>query len=661
MLSIFDISFWLYFFAFSIAVFFTFFIPGDLLVGKFNLSLFQRIVIGVVVGMVLFAWQGMLVGYMHLRELSYVYLLVVFMAWIKHMGKIDFFQSIKSIQIAIKTNLLLIIVICLGMFIQLSSVWTVAAPDQKGLFFCCGNVSDTIFHLSLTNELVKHFPPFEPGMFGVEVKNYHYFSNLVVAEFIRIWKLPLIITQYQFFMLFISLFLGFSAIVFSQILKMGKKFTFWLTFFLYFGGDLTFLLVSFIRREIQFNMSSLEDGAKFLVNPPRAFSIVIFFIGVSLLILWLKKKNLITGILAMFMLGSLVGFKIYTGIFALIGLAFLGLYFLTQKSFQKVIIILFAFLASAIMYIPVNVNSGGLYFTGFYLFENFIVQPWLMLDRLELARRIYLDHHSWLRVIQYEAIFFLIFTFCVFGTKLIGLIQTKKSLSFFPKEINIFLISGIIVSSIAGFFFQQYSGGANTFNFLVSVFIIGSIYSTLGISYFLEKIGNKGKILIIVVIVVLTVPRVLYQVIVNVSDITERKGFFIDNYELESVKYIREKTLDNAMIMVNYEKFKADADSPYISFLTNRAMFLSGLRTELEGHGIDYSKRKAIVDELLSSTDSARVATLLQQSSIDYLYLSPSDIVIATVSAEFTKTVFQNTRVKLLEVSKDKISTYLKH
>ena len=106
-----------------------------------------------------------------------------------------------------------------------------------------------------------------------------------------------------------------------------------------------------------------------------------------------------------------------------------------------------------------------MYFTGLSLFENFIVQPWMMLDRLELARRIYLEHRSWLRVIQYEVIFAFIFIATVFGTKLLGLFQTRKSLSRLPIELHIFLISGMAVSVILGLFFQQYTGGSNTFNF----------------------------------------------------------------------------------------------------------------------------------------------------------------------------------------------------
>lgn len=662
MLSIFDISFWLYFFAFSIVVFFAFFIPGDVFLKRLSLSVFQRIVLGIIVGMVLWAWQGFILGYLHARWLSYIYLAAALLLWLKFNFNFEkkIFNKIDRAKLK-KIDLLLIVIIFLGTFIQLSAVWFTGALYKDGLYFCCGNIADSILQIALTNQVVKQIPPFEPGMFGVIVQNYHYWGNLVTGELIRVFNLPLISTQYQYFTLLLSLLLGLSAIAFSQIASLGKNYIRWLVFFLYLGGDLIFAFVSFMRKELNFEMSSLEDGAKFLVNPPRAISIIVFFAALSLLVLWIKKRNIHAGLLTVLLLGSLIGFKVYTGIFALSGALALFCYFVIKRDFRAVTLFSLVFIISAIIYLPVNRDAGGLYFTGLYLFENFIVQPWMMLHRLELARRIYLEHKSYLRIMQYELIYIFLFIITIFGTKLLGFLQTRRSLSLLPKELNIFLITGIIVSIVVGFFFQQKAGGANTFNFLVSVFIIGSVYSALACAYFLEKIKNKVKFILIAILIVLTVPRVLHQTISNVKNIIKPNYLMVDSNELDSIKYIQENTAPGAIIMVNYEKFKLDAKSPYLSFLANRPMYLSGLVHELSDHGIDFSDRKAIVDELLSSTDNARVATLLQQTRIDYLYLSPSDFLIATVSAEFTQTVFQNAKVRLIKVSKDKISTHLKH
>ena len=647
MILIFSISFWLYFLLFFIATFIAFFIPGDLALRKLKLPAFQRLVLGTVIGMVIWGLQGVLFGYLGLRWLTYVYLLIAFVFWanlfLRH--KPSIFKEIRSK----KPDMLLLVLIVVGSLIQLTIVWFNGVLYSNELYFCCGNTSDNLFHIALTNQIVKHFPPFQPGMSEVIVKNYHYWSNLVIAELIRVFHLPLIATQYQYSTLFISIFLGLSALVFSQLVKLGKFFALWLIFFLYFGGDLIYLLFFALGKGLNFNISSLEDGAKFLVNPPRAFSIVVFFVGISLLVLWIRKRDLHTGLLMALVLGSVIGFKVYSGIFALIGLGALGLYFLAKRNFRMLVPLIVALVISLAVYLPVNSNAGGLYFTRFWLFENFIVQKALGLKRLELARVIFEEHHNWIRFFQYELIFFSLYVFSVFGPKLLGLVQSRKSLSLLPREINIFLISGIIVSAAAGFFFQQTSGGANTFNFLVSIFIIGSIYTALACYYWIGKIDKRFAWIAVVIIILLTAPRVLYEWQTSTTRLLKHEGLVISNLELQSLNYLREKTDKTALVLVDYRGFDKDFYSPYVSFLADRPMFLSG-KGILESHGIETSERERVVDDILTNKDAVAANNTLLSNNIKYIYMSDEDTLLIEKYPRFVKIVFRNKDVKILKV-----------
>jgi len=653
-MNLLDILFWLYFLLFFVAIFIAFFIPGDLILRRLPLSLFQRFVIGIILGMVLWGWQGFVFGYLGFRYLSYLYLLTVFILWVKT-SKLRERLRLPEKFTSLKTNLILVVLVGIGSLIQITIVWfNGVAFNSSGLYFCCGNASDNLFHLALTNEITKHFPPFEPGMFGVLVRNYHYWSNLIVAELVRVFRLPLIATQFQYSTVFVSVFLGLSAIVFGQIIKLGKTFIVWLVLFLYFGGDLIFLLLFFLGKGLNFNMSSMEDGSKFLANPPRAFSIIVFFAGISLLILWIKKKDLRTGLLMALLLGSLIGFKVYTGIFALSGLAILGIYFLVKRNFRMLLPLIITLVISIIIYLPVNKGAGGLYLTGFWLFENFIVQPTLGLEHLELARRIFIEHRNWIRVFQSELIFFSLFVFSIFGSKLIGLLQSKKSLSLLPRELNIFLISGIIISAFTGFFFQQRSGGANTFNFLVSVFIFGSIYTSLACFYWLGRIKNRSlKWFFILLIILFTIPRVVVEWKNNINNILSHKGFIIENAELEGLDFLRKKTDRNSIVFVDNRKFPMSNTSPYISFLTDRPIFLSGLGI-LNSHGIDISERLKLAQIVVVSREVEIVKKVLLDNKIKYILMSAQDELPTERTAYFFKNVFQNQRIKILEIDMSK-------
>src|SRR3989344_5058502 len=284
MISFVGFSFWLYFIYFFFAAFLAYFIPGDLLINRLKLSFFQRIVIGIVVGMVLWGWQGFMFGYFGLRFLSYLYIIILLLLWIRIQAG-EFLRAVVNKTFFGNVDWVVVVLIILGVGIQLSSVWFNGVYLKEGLFFCCSNLFDSILHTALTNQVAKNFPPYEPGMYGEIVRNYHYWGNLIIGELIRVFHLPLISTQNQYAMLLISVFLGLSAIVLGQISGLGRNFYRWLVFFLYMGGDLIFLLVSFMRKEVNFQMSSIEDGAKFLVNPPRAISIVILFVGFSLFLI----------------------------------------------------------------------------------------------------------------------------------------------------------------------------------------------------------------------------------------------------------------------------------------------------------------------------------------------------------------------------------------
>ena len=643
----------LYFLA---AIFIAWFIPGDLLLGKINKKLFSRLVLGIIIGMVLWGWQGYILGFLQLRILSYLYLAIAVIFWLKNRYR-QFYQSLN--QTRIKFDWIALVIISLGVLVQLSAVFFTGISRDSGFFVCCGNTSDSLWHLALTNELVKRFPPYEPGMFGVVVHNYHYWSNLVIADLIRIFHLPLIETSYQYSLFLISVLLGLSAVVFSDFAKLTKNFKYWLLFFLYFGGDLIYLIILLTRQVIDFRMSSIEDGAKFLINPPRAYSIIVFFGLLSLLTLLKKNRSLILEIILGLICASLIGFKVYSGIFAAIGLTSLALLGIFKKDFSYLRILVIFSLLSLVVYLPVNINSGGLYFTGFWQFENFIVQPFLNLGRLELARKIFWDDHKYLKAAYYDLIFGMIFLLSIFGTKILAIFQTKNSLKKIPSEINIFLISGLTVSLLTGLFFQQSSGGANTFNFLVSVFIIGSIFTALAVSYWQEKIKHQVfKFAFIFLIVAFTLPRVLDSLYNNLENIYNRKGFFLYPDEVAAFEFIKNKTAPSSLLLID-PNLKESINTPYVSFITDRPVYLTG-QLILESHGVDSNKRLEVTENIIKSKDLSLITGLLQKNSINYI-IAPSNIdFAASESAYFIKPVFSDIRTKIFEVDHKLIDKFWK-
>lgn len=506
-----------------------------------------------------------------------------------------------------------LLIIIAGVLLQLSAVWFLGTNRDGRMFFCCRGVPDDIYHLALTNQLINHFPPQEPGMVGVVVTNYHYLASLTMADFIRVFRLPLMPTVYQYFPLLVSVLLGLTTVVIAQLLNLSKKITNLWLFFLYFHGDILYLLLFLRGRGLNFDVTIFDDATKLLAGPPRSFSILLLFTGMAMFLIWIKKRSLLVGTLTAIIFGGLIGFKVYTGIFALVGMAAMGAYFLLKRDWKMLVTPVLVLLVSLAIYIPVNGANGGLIFNGAYRFDNFISQEAFGLRNLELAR---LAGAGYLVVIF--AVTYLIF---LYGTSLLALFQSKKSLALLPKELNIFLLSAIGITAIIGLFFLQNIGGLNTVQFLISLYFVGSLYAALAVS--------RLPWIAIAIVILLTLPRPLYEAWGNVKMIANRQGLFVSAGELEGLNFLKNNTSGNAVVALPPE-LAIKETSLYVSFLADRPLYVAGYTGVLQDHQVVGAK------ERLEKPDF---------SKIDYLYLPKNYPFVP-----FGKTVFENQEIKIMMI-----------
>ncbi|MBI2404806.1 hypothetical protein HYV22_01345 [Candidatus Gottesmanbacteria bacterium] len=488
-----------------------------------------------------------------------------------------------------------------GISVQVFPILFMGFKDAQFLKFCCGATEDFMYHMELTRQVIRHIPPEEPGLANIALSNYHYWGNIVIGELIRVFRLPFVFTHFQYFGLLISSLLGLTALSFCQITKL-KKITAWLlVFFLYFSGDFIYILILITRRVLDVSPGALESGPIFLYNPPRAFSIVILFAGLSLFSVWIKKKNIYSGILTAIVLGSTIGFKANTGIFALTGLAAVFLFFLFRRRFTMLVPILLSAVISLTIYLPTNKNSGGLYYSGFWRFDDFATNPNTGLAMLELRRITYASQNNWLKVLLYNIFFMILYTISTFGSKLVGLLQSKKSLSSLDLEMNILLIVGIIISTITGFFFLQTSGEANSFNFIVTVYIMSSIYASLALSYWFSKMSRYFSLSIVALLVIINLPRAITESQKTVIMVQKSGG--ISNEDIHAMLYIRDHLEKNAIILTQ---------QPFYIFLAERSIFL-GKTGILRSHNVNYAKRNEIVKKIYSEQNNEVLKDILMQ------------------------------------------------
>jgi len=194
-----------------------FYIPGQIFNYLFFPKLAKKIHISVGIGLALWALQSYCLNYLGFRWLSWFYVGVNLFLFLKLFKKIGF--SIKGFRL----DKLLFFIVIFGTLFQMMVIFPSGFKNAKGIWFYHINAFDGIYYLSLDNNLVKSFPPSEPGFAGEPVIHFNYFANLVIADMNRMFKLPLILLQFQALPLIFSIVFGLLAYDLGLIFS-GKKY-----------------------------------------------------------------------------------------------------------------------------------------------------------------------------------------------------------------------------------------------------------------------------------------------------------------------------------------------------------------------------------------------------------------------------------------------------
>lgn len=650
-----DPLFWAQFLLYFVAVLIAYYIPGYLLLRRLQMPLIFKTALSITLGMVLFAYQAYVLGYLNLRTGTYLYLTVCTLLWLA-----DFRRKKRQAAPGRESHISgpLWALIITGAFMQLTTIWFTGVSIGGTAYYCCGNANDNFLYGSLSRQLVRSIPPEHPGMNGEIFRNYHYWSNIIVGETSRIFKLPVFQTQFQYSTVLISVGMGILLLALLWQLGAGEIISGWTLFFFYFGSDAIYWIIALLRSAPPFSMSSLEDGSGFLANYPRAMAVMVGVAAMTMLFYIRKKRSALMVLVTAVLFAGVAGMKIYVAFFLYVGLLCLALYdVLRKKSYVSGLVGVITLTLVLPVYMQTNSAAGGLYYLGFWRAQNFIVQPWLNLLRLEQARIIYETDHKWPQVLFYNALFTGVYVIAIYGTKIIALFNTRRSLRQLPTGVHIFLIPAIIASFILGYMYNQDTGESNTFNFLVSVFIFLSFYAALVMSNLKGRVKRPTYLALACLVILLTIPRPIYRTFRNITEIVTKRGFRIQKNIVNGVLAARSGTDPEAVFLINPKYFKFDTEGPVFSMLLDRPMYYSGEQFLywFKASPSEVAKRKKIATDVFTSGNIIEVAASLKKTPVKYLVDAPSSLIGSTMSASFLHTFYKNFDIHIIRVDMEKI------
>jgi hypothetical protein len=660
----------LQFIIFVFASFLSFYLPGWLVISAFKVkSRAINVLLSYVFGIALWAMQGYIFGYLNIRWFTYFYLSFILIFQIFRYKDI---LLLKLRNISFKVlfrNKLTAALIFAGVIVQLISVAGSGLNTGNGIIFFGNNAYDGLTHLGFIQSLIDHFPPLEPGVYGLALRNYHYLADLVLAEFSRIWNIPITLLLFQFFSLLVSLLTGIAAYLVVRSFGGSKTMANWMIFLLYFAGDGAFLIILALHHVLSFNTPAIDNGALQFLNMPNAMAKMIFITALIPLQFFISSNKKTWGILSVLFFAPLIGFKIYFGIFSILGFPLLILgklivRFIKCKEgnmltgiiktiangwFNLLLLIIFAVIVLAI-YLPANAKAGGLFYAPLEWPKSLLGAGSIDWRDWWLRMQVYQVHGNYRNIYILDGLAIIITLISVYGTRILGFFLHRKLLNFLGWEKALFFLPALFIFQFLGLYTLQVTGGLNVFYFFVVSATVLSLFS----SFILGQLSESRRILVkifLVVFIVLTIPRAIHEVVYNVANYnTQSDSYTISNDELSAMKYIELHTDKNSVVQSSPSNEK-DFRVGYLSTFSKRLTYLSGV-VFLETRNQEISDRKIYLEKLFNSQNASEFARLALDKNINYIYLQNNSEQRLRFAQDnlHLKTVYENKSVKVIKI-----------
>lgn len=635
-----SITFWLYFHLFFISLLISVLLPGLLVLKSIRFSnTTTKLLVGFVLGILMWSAQGYLLGYLHLRFLTYLYILITLFFTYKYRDTLaeTFIESSKKLGKVSKKILLLMLI---GTITQIIPVVGSGLRYIDGVRFFEVNGYDGLMHLGFIQSIVNSFPPEEPGALGNLITNYHYWSDLFFAELVRVWHLPIANLFFQYAPFIISILTAFALYKLLSMWTEDLRIHLAGLFFLYFSGDATYLFMLALHQTFGFHTPAIDNGAAQFLNMPHAMAKMIFLTGLVLMQYWIRTKEKIFGILTFVFLASLTGFKVYFAIFSLIGTGSLILYTFLSEWFKenrkelryiknaltvlRNMLPLFAFAALffilfLIIFLPPNKNAGGLYYSPLEWPKVFLGASGIDFSAWWHLNSKYSTSGNTLALTGLNIIAILITFIAIYGTRVIGFFIGRKTYKQIGGENIAFLIPALVIFNVLGLTTLQKSGGLNVFNFFAVSTVILTIFSAFKLVSILKP-KSRLRTGLVIIILLLTIPRTIYEVYFYTKGyITKDNAYTISNNELQALEYIK-KHAPKDIIIQSHPVNHLDRTVPYVGYYANRRTYLTGVDLQ-KTHNQPIEERIKDLDFVFNAPNSLDFLKKLEERNIDLLYM----------------------------------------
>ena len=637
---------------------------------KFNLEDgLERFVLYSVFGMVIFTLSSYILAVLNLKFLMYLFPLLGVWTLIK------FRRNILPLRLTVKHKLFFLTVLIIGIIGQVAVNAPSGFPYKQSLsdgkediYFYSSHGHDGVWHISLMQEMQKGVYPFQnPELDGSKLQNYHFFSDLLMSEFSRLFHFSNLDVYFRFMPIIFSLLLGLSGFIFVRAWSKSEIAGIWAMIFTYFAGSFGYFLYIATHNSLGGEaIFWLSQTHSVLGNPPHAAAFIVTTTFLFTFLKYLDSRRLLYFIFCVILGGAVIEFKVYAGILILGGLLVVGIF---EAFFRKIfgtILLFTSTLGLALgIYLPNSANS-----------QDFLIwQPWWYIrtmvvatDRLnwldlELRRQTYIAEGNLKRVIQLEATAFLIFLFGNLGMRFIGfwtvISQIRQNL--FRNSFNLFFLIITLASFLIPVFFLQKGVAWNSIQFNQYFLLFFGFYGAISVSELLKLAKARNiKILISILIFLLAVPTqmgLLWQFYSN------KPLSKISYEELEGLKFLKNQR-EGIVLVTPFDGYERDKykdppipihtwyDTGYVSAFSSKHTLISDEeQVKIMGYKVEGLLKER--EEVFKTQDPNLINAFLKKYNISYVYLAWGQKFKAESDKLNLDLIFENKDSKVFKVNEN--------
>lgn len=640
-------------------------LPGLVILRKFlpDLDDLERVTLYSVFGLVVFTLAAYVLAALHIRFFMWVFPILGIWSVIRYK------KEILNFKFKISHKIFFLLVSIIGIIGMVAVNAPSGFPSKEGIVFWSSHGHDGVWHLALMESMKAAVFPFQnPELAGAKLQNYHFFVDLLMSEFSRLFHFSTLDIYFRFMPAIFAVLLGLTSFIFVKAWAKSESAGIWSMFFTYFAGSFGYLL--YIPTHKSLGGESIfwvSQTQSVLGNPPHASAFIIITAFLFLLLKYFINRKGIYFLLCVILGGAIIEFKVYAGALILGGLLLIGvLEAFLKRAYKTFLLFLSTLAVSLVIYLPNSANS-----------QDFLIwQPWWFIrtmvvatDRLnwldlELRRQTYVAEHNWKRVIQLESTAFLIFLLGNLGMRFVGFwtMFRKFKQNIFKNSFDLFFVAITVAAFLVPVFFLQKGVAWNTIQFNQYFLLFFGFFAAASVTEILLLIKNKTlKIIISLIIIILAIPTqvgLLWQFYSNPP------LSMVSYNELAALNFLKNQKDSNTTILTApFNKYERDKygkppvpisvwyDTGYIPAFSGKKTLISD---EEQVNIMGYKVDKLVKDRLeaFGNSDYRVMNKFLENYNVDYIYLAWNQQIATDSSYLSADLVFQNKDAKVYKVRK---------